>query len=45
MVLPDNYSAYKKEEELSANAWIDQLSVEDRERSVLSTSMEHLSMI
>ena len=25
--LPDNYSTYKKEEELSADAWINQLSV------------------
>ena len=34
MDLPDNYSAYKEEKELSADAWIDQLSVHDRERPV-----------
>ena len=44
MDLPDDYSAYKKKEELSANAWIDQLSVEDRERPVQWTSMDHLSV-
>ena len=44
MDLPDNYSAYRGEEELSADAWIDQLSVHDRERTVQSTSMDHLSM-
>ena len=44
MNLPDNYSAYKGEEELSADAWIDQLSVHDRGRTVQSTSMNHLSM-
>ena len=37
MDLPDNYSAYKGEEELSADAWIVQLSVHDRERTVQST--------
>ena len=44
MNLPDNYSACKGEEELSADAWIDQLSVHDRERTVQSTSMDHLSV-
>ena len=44
MDLPDDYSAYKKKEELSADAWIDQLSVEDRERPVQSTSVDHLSV-
>ena len=44
MDLPDNYSAYKGEEELSADAWIDQLSVHGRERTVQSTSMDHISM-
>ena len=44
MDLPDNYSAYKGEEELSADAWIYQFSVHDREKTVQSTSMDHLSM-
>ena len=44
MDLPDDYSVYKKEEELSADAWIDQLSVHNREKPVKSTSMDHLSM-
>ena len=44
MDLPDNYSACKGEEELFADAWIDQLSVHDRERTVQSTSMDHLSV-
>ena len=43
MDLPDNYSAYKGEEELSADAWIDQLSVHNRERTVQSPSMDHLT--
>ena len=44
MDLPDNYSAYKKEEKLSADAWIDQMSVHVRDMLVKSTSMDHLSM-
>ena len=46
MDLPDNYSAYNGEEEQSADAWIYQLrlSVHDRERTVQSTSMDHLSL-
>ena len=44
MNLPDNYSAYEKEEELSADAWIYQLSVHNRERPVQSVLMYHPSM-
>ena len=34
MDLPNNYSAYKGEEELYTDPWIDQLSVQDMERTV-----------
>ena len=34
----------KRKKELSADAWIDQLSVHDKEMPVKSTSMDHLSM-
>ena len=44
MDLPDNYSAYKKEEKPSADTWIDQLSVHVRDMLVKSASMDHLSM-
>ena len=44
MDLSDDYSVYKKEEELSGDAWIDQLNAHDMERPVKSTSMDHLSM-
>ena len=39
MDLLEDYSAYKKEEKLSEDAWIDQLSVHDRERPVQLISM------
>ena len=42
--LPDNYSTYKKEEEPFADAWIDQLSVHDKEKPVKSMSIDHLSI-
>ena len=35
--LPNNYSAYKKEEELSADTWIDQFSIHDREQGKTSS--------
>ena len=44
MDLSDNYLAYRKEEELSVDAWIDQLSVHGREMPVKLTSMDHLSI-
>ena len=44
MDLPNDYSAYKKKKELSADAWIDQLSVQNRKRPVKSKSMKHLSV-
>ena len=42
MDFPDNYSAYKSEEELPADACIDQLS-HNRERQVHPISMDNLS--
>ena len=39
MDLPEDYSAYKKEEKLSEDAWIGHLSVHDRERPVQLISM------
>ena len=44
MDLSDNCSAYRKKEELSVDAWIDQLSVHGRERPAKLTSMDHLSI-
>ena len=39
MDLPDNYSTYKEEEELFADACIDHLSVHDREKPVKSCQL------
>ena len=44
MDLPDNYSVYKKEEKLSADAWINQWSVHNIERPVKLILIEQLSM-
>ena len=44
MDLPDDYSGWKKEAGLPTDAWINQLSVPDRERLIKLISMDHLSM-
>ena len=44
MDLPDNYSVYKKEEKLSADAWMNQWSVHNIERPVKHILIKQLSM-